>query len=390
MRNRYEPWSADNAGSGPAIDLALITSILARHEQLRPDDVVFVGGSAASGLATPWSDIDVMVIRDVEGPPDPLHLVAMPHDEMTMDLEVWRRDEVDALLDRLGAIGRSAATDHRAFMRLSDDERDFLHSLAIAIPVRGATELAAMRARIDPALLARLSIGRALVGISNAQTDLLGWHALGDWQSAAFTCRRLVEFAGLALLGAAGCTHIGGKWTVELLRRAFADRAVPPRLLDGFETLADHYHALQAIPPTAEATWRAARACVRFCNLAVLYAQTDGVEIADATLRDIFWSTPAPPADEGEDKPGLSLAVQIRFDRGIWYMLHVADEMFEINAVAVAMLVLIDGRSNEASILAALRDAATADPQALQRSLRDMLLLLDNAGFAAVPLPPID
>lgn len=365
-------------------DIGLITTILRRHRIFGDDDMVFVGGSVADGLATPWSDVDVFVIRRDAKPAEAgLHLIPMPHDEMPMDLEVWSSGEVDALLDKLHKIQADAQTDHRAFMRLTEDERDFLHCLAGGIPVHNQAGLARLQAKVDRGLLARLSIARALVGITNSQTDLLGWLALGDWQSVGTACQRLIDFSALALLGASGSTHPGGKWIITLLRSRFEGRLLPSRLLGGAASLVDRYYALQRRPASSEAVDGYARECVDFSNRAVIYAQTVDSGIPGDTLQRIFWLPQSPPPADGQPRPALSCAVQMRFDSGKWCVLHVGREMYEVNAAAIGMLLLVDGRATEQQILAVLQGLSSVEMDRLEPSLRDLLMFLDNANLRA-------
>ncbi|MEU3563661.1 PqqD family peptide modification chaperone [Kitasatospora sp. NPDC006786] len=365
--------------------LTLIESVLRRHYALDDDDIVYVGGSVADGIATPWSDVDVFLIRDEVGPAaDGMRLVPMPHDDIPMDLEVWSRGEVDGLLGKLRGLRSESRRDHRAFMRLSDDDRDFLHSLAIAIPVHNEGKLLELKAELDRDLLAQLSLARALVGITNSQTDLLGWLESGDWQSVGVACQRLLEFAASALLAAIGCTHPGGKWLTSLLRDQFKDREVPPRLLADAESLSDRFYALQTRPGCAEAVNGYARACVGFANVAVMYAQTFGVKDLDHAVRTVLWSPdpPSPPSD-GRSNPTLSCRAQLRYDSGCWYLLHVGREMYRINATAAAMVLLLDGRSTEEEVVNAFQDVSSADRDQLAKSLNDLLMFLENADLLA-------
>ncbi|WP_113703345.1 PqqD family protein [Nonomuraea lactucae] len=367
------------------MDITLVKSVLRTRFALDDDDVAYVGGSVADGIATPWSDVDVFLIRHgAEAADDGMRLVPMPHDDIPMDLEVWSRGEVEDLLGKLRALRSDSRSDHRAFMRLSDDERDFLHSLAIAIPVHNEDRLRDLQADVDRDLLAKLSLARALVGITNSQTDLLGWLSSGDWQSVGVACQRLLDFSASALLAAIGCTHPGGKWLTALLRSEFRDRPVPPRLLAGAKSLTDRFYALQARPAHAGAVDGYARACVGFANLAVAYAQTAGVERLDSTVRAVLWSPESPrsPSD-GRSCPALSCGAQLRYDSGQWYLLHVGREMYQVNATAAAMVLLLDGRSTEQDVLDVLRDLSSADRDQLARSLHDLLMFLENANLLA-------
>ena len=372
-----------NKLSTPALDTELIISILRRHEIFAEDDVVFVGGSIADGLATPWSDVDVFVVRSaVQRTEETLHLVPMPHDEMTMDLEVWRSSEVESLLRKLRKIRVDSPTDHRAFMRLTEDERDFLHCLAGGISVYNEAGLLKLKAEVDCDLLARLSVARAVVGITNSQTDLLGWLASGDWQSVGTACQRLLDFAALALLGASGSTHPGGKWITALLRKYFDGRQVPPRLLGGTASLVDHYYSLQVKPDGPAAAGSYARRCVNFANQAVIYAQMAHTAAADSALRRILWLPETTESiGDGQARPALTCAAQLRLHSGKWYLLHVGREMYEVNEAAISSLLLVDGRSTERQILDIMEGLSDVGRPQMAQSLRHLLLFLENANL---------
>lgn len=366
--------------------IAAISRILRENQLFNDRDVIFVGGSMASRLATPWSDVDVFLLRHEAAPSaNGLHLVPLPHDEVPIDLEVWPMCEVTALLDKLDAVHAECDTDHRAFMRLTEDERDFLHCLASAVPIHNEELLLRLKARVDAALLGRLSLARALVGITNSQTDLLGWLASSDWQSVGTACQRLVDFAALAILGAAGCTHPGGKWLTALLRNHFQDDDVPSRLLGGASTLADRYYDLQVRPRRSEDAQPYAQSCVTFSNLAVVYAQLLDARCPQSAVDRVLSLPPCRSVRPLEQaRPVLSCAAQIRFSLGEWHLIHVGREMYQINAAAAAMMLLMDGQCTEQEILDVMSAGfPTADIERMATSLRDVILFLENANLLA-------
>ena len=369
----------------PAPSLDLIERILREQGFWQTDDIIFVGGSVADGLATPSSDIDVFVIRNgLTRSNGELHLVPLPIDQAPIDLEVWGTAEVQALLHKLKEVGAAAATNHRAFMRLTEEERDFLHCLTTAIPVYNKEMLLKLQIEVDSSLLSQLSLARALVGVTNSQTDLLGWLASDDWQSVGAACQRLLDFSAAAMLAAAGCTHVGGKWLTALLRNCFSGKRLPPRLLGGSGSLVDHFYALQLRPSCSEGALTYAQGCVNFSNFAVVYAQTINCGLDDP-LRQIFWlpERPSPPSD-CQFRPRLSCAAQIRFDSGRWYLLHVGREMFQVNATAVGMMLLLDGRTTEQEMLDILEKVTSPNRIQLSGALRDLLMFLDNANLLGI------
>lgn len=362
------------------IDPAPILDVLAAAGVLRDDDIVYVGGSVADRLATPWSDVDVFIVgSDAAAPGAPGRLIPLPHDNIRIDLERWHLAEVKTLLDRLEASGAAPPEDHRAFMRLLDEDRDFLHSLAIAVPIRNPAALGALRQRIDRPLLARLGGARALMGISNSQTDLIGWLAAGDWQSAAATSQKLVDFAALALLADAGSTHPGGKWINALLRRHFDYQPVPARLLGAAPTLADHYYRLQIRPDSAVALATHVRACTAFCNMAVAWCQARAG--GDASIVPEILAVPVAAGATIGPRPVLATAAQIRRDGGSWYLLHVAGAMYEINDLAAAILLLCDGARGAGEIAALLGRATGIDESKITASVAALLDTVEAAGL---------
>jgi Nucleotidyltransferase domain len=365
----------------------IIVGLLGRYGVCRKDDVVFVGGSAAYGLATPYSDVDVFIIRQNGAvAPDGVRLVPMPDDEVPIDLEIWSASEVDSLLDRVARMQVGAQADYRTFMQLSEDQRDFLHSLLCALPVLNESSLATLQAKVPAQLLAHLSMERALLGISNAQIDLLGWLAAGDWQSACTGCQKMLDFAGLALLASAGCTHPGGKWTLTLLRRFFDDQSIPPRLLGNATTLADRLYSLQCKPDCAAATPAYTEECTRFVNSAVIWAQLADKPHLKSVLQSAFWSqSPSGGHDTG---PALSCKAQLRLADDGCYLINVKHEMYKVNTVAMTMLLMMDSRTSEQIICELAMAGGGAEPNKLRTALHDLVLFLENANLLAGPSSP--
>ena len=359
----------------------IILSILEQHGVVDERDLVFIGGSRADGLGNGWSDFDVFVITDRWS--DPLvgsHLVPMPHDQLPLDLEVWRVSEVEELLARLRIANDGLPNDHRTFMSLTDDERDFLHSLTNAVPVQNEDGIIALQSKLVTNGLSRLSIARALVGITNTQTDLLGWLAVGDWQSACSAGQKLVEFSALAMLGTVGCTHLGGKWLIPLLRIWFPDARLPPRLLRGVQSLADRVYGLTIRPMREEDAHRYVCDCVDFCNRAVLFTQMNEAAGQHELMREVLWEPLGTSSREsGNEAPSLGPALQLRLNDGQWYVIRVGHEMYEVNEVAAAIIMLVDGAKGGADLIAAMRRAGVPAIEGLERSICDVLLFLANA-----------
>jgi hypothetical protein len=55
--------------------------------------------------------------------------------------------------------------------------------------------------------------------------------------------------------------------------------------------------------------------------------------------------------------------------------------MYQVNAIAIGMILLIDGQTTEKGILEVLEGLLSVDRYQLSRSLRDLLLFLDNANL---------
>lgn len=350
-----------------------------------PEDLVFLGGSRVSGLGNVRSDIDVFIVTDrsVKGTVG-AHLLPIVDDELPLDVEVWSLHEVRELIERLCGLMADGRKDHRAFMHLLDEEREFLHDLITGLPLQNSGLLAELQRLVPGGSLQSLSLARAVLGLTNSQVDLMGWLAAGDWQASAVAGQRIVEFAALALLSTTDCTHPGGKWLIPLLRRHADGIRVPSRLLCGAGSLSDRAYELTIRPASELEALGYACDCVEFANSAVLFAQTvngTGLGTAPAVA---FWHPTAFVAVL-EYAPRLSPAVQIRFHDGQWLLIDSGRHMFELNEAAAAIALLLDGRHEVADIVSVLGATSGLEEEALARSTWDVIVFLDGAGLLLKP-----
>lgn len=222
-----------------------IRAVLRMKAQILPDDLVFLGGSRVSGLGNDRSDIDVFILTErKEAGLVSSRLLPISDEELPLDVEIWSLHDVRELIGRLCSLVADGGKDHRAFMQLLDEEREFLHDLSVGLPVQNDGLLAELKSLIPSGSLQSLSLARAVLGITNSQIDLMGLLVAGDWQGSAVAGQRIVEFAMLALLSTTGCTHPGGKWLISLLRKHADGLSIPPRLLRSATTLSNRAYGL--------------------------------------------------------------------------------------------------------------------------------------------------
>lgn len=346
------------------------------------DDLVFLGGSRVSGLGNDRSDIDVFILTDrrVEGTAG-AHLLPIVDSILPIDVEVWSLQEVRELIGRLRGLVADGRKDHRAFMHLLEEEREFLHDLVVGLPLQNAGLLVELQQLVPAGSLQSLSLARAVLGLTNSQVDLMGWLAAGDWQASAVAGQRIVEFAVLALLSTTGCTHPGGKWLIPLLRKHADGSRIPSRLLRGAPSLSDRAYQLTIRPSSEIEALGYACDCVDFANSAVLFAQTDnGTELGNAPSV-AFWQPTGGDAAVLEAAPRLSPAVQFRFHNEQWYLIDSGRHMFELNETAAAIALLLDGRHEVTDIVSALGAACHLEDEVLARSTRDVIVFLEGVGL---------
>lgn len=367
------------------LDLAAIADAVNRVRPLAPNDILFIGGSVVEGLATPWSDLDVYMVAETGEPAvADWRQIDVPFDQIVLDVEVWLLDEVKKLVSRLSSIGPRWRSDARNMMKLSAVEREFLHRLRLGVPIHNAKGLDDLRHRANWRDLAGLVYSRALLRVTNAQTDLLGFVAQRDWPSAILSAQTVVHFSVSALLGVFGETHPGEKWIFRLLRRLRSDE-LPEGLLAGWPDLESRVFDLLASSADRDDAEAYVRGCVEFANQVIPYAQLvlDGKDgNPEGPPHVIVPSVAASDANRLEGLPPLALGAQIRFVDGRWYLFHVnAPRMFELNEVAVRLLAGFAGRWPAGEAVLHARSCPEADEAVLKRALREMEGFLNQAGL---------
>lgn len=202
-----------------------VDDILAEAPQLGDDGVIMLIGSVADGLATPLSDIDILVVGDrrqdgdlVLRESDRERAIRILDSGQEINIEYWRKDRLAHICDKFAqsafAIDNPHSTDE--ILVFDDQEMRIVHYLINGLLVAGETRLFADKLNNEAFMdyLVMFCMTRFLA----LAEDSIGQAIENDYECASHHLRMAIEFLIGAEIASLGHTHPHLRWRLKLLR----------------------------------------------------------------------------------------------------------------------------------------------------------------------------
>lgn len=186
--------------------------------ELTAGDCLFAGGSLAEGTGNEFSDLDFFLLTDR----DDLKFhsmtdIALVVKSCLIDVRVMRFATVNEVTARFRA-WKGRQRNPRTAFEFTDDERKFMHRVALGIPVYGGEILCELKKTYDKKSLCRHKFAWARHLSETIRVDIVGFLQNRDYHSAFFSSLELLGLSIDGLLAAQGITNPNPKWRSYYLR----------------------------------------------------------------------------------------------------------------------------------------------------------------------------
>lgn len=326
------------------LTVAEVAKFVAAEFDLPPQSVVFAYGSLVEGLANDSSDIDLALVSDA----DDWSITAEHNRHFELrgvqgDLMALPRRALDGAVARLRELNARAANLRANALGLSYPERRMLHGAITSCIVLAPAGYPGALTDLRRDELAANAVARARYWIGNAQVDLAGMRAAGDWLSMIFVAQEILLQVADALLARASHTNPNPKWRARLLARI--ERGWQDKLLysgtaaTAAEALIDLQRAPQDLTPSS---------ILRFVAGAVAAARA---VLLDQPLDRL---PPPPVAAIGEDlRPVLDFDIDVVRSGDALFLVRLGDGLsLPLSAPLARFIPLVDGRRAPNEIVA--------------------------------------
>jgi predicted nucleotidyltransferase len=201
-----------------------VEDLLAEVPSLGDDDVLLLIGSVSDGLATPLSDIDMMVAGDrrpdtdlVMRESDRERAIRRLESGHEINVEYWSWDRLRKIETKFSeavhAINNPNLTDE--IFVFDDGEARIIHYVINGITLAGDDFV--LKEMFDRDSFADYLVMYSITRYFATAEDSIGQAMQGDIACASFDLRRAFEMLAGAEIASLGYTHPGVRWRVKLL-----------------------------------------------------------------------------------------------------------------------------------------------------------------------------
>lgn len=198
--------------------------------EIEPWEAVLLGGSIPEGLANRTSDIDLLLLGDIElpgkSPLPPIRtggatIAFRPNfGPLRLQIETVPIAHLEGLVRQMAEVAADFDQPERVRSVRALDALDLrtIHRIRAGVALKNAPVIQAWKRRLRCDLLPSYLLASQAAQQRIALEDAAGERSEGRWESALWAMQRCVQASASALLASVGETNPNAKWCVRLLQ----------------------------------------------------------------------------------------------------------------------------------------------------------------------------